>query len=196
MDIYKWPIEPKYKLIEHDKYGLRPIHMILGRPKFHSGLDITTKTNTPVGASIGGKVVAAGLDEKIELGICKWNERYGNKVEILDNYGRRLVYAHLRDVLVNVGDYVKCGDIIGLSGCSGGSRIPHLHFEVRKFDTSHSGEKNTIDPLIILPEYDFSKLTKHFDEEPYAKIWEKFLETSWGITDDEIPYANDKKFIK
>lgn len=196
MDIYKWPIEPKYKLIEHDKYGLRPIHMILGRPKFHSGLDITTRTNTEVSASIGGRVVAAGLDEKIESGICKWNERYGKKVEILDNNGRRLVYAHLRDVLVDVGDYVKSGDIIGLSGCSGGSRIPHLHFEVRKFDTSHSGEENTINPLIILPKYDFSKLTNHFDEEPYAEIWEKFLKTSWGITDDEIPYANDKKLIR
>lgn len=196
MEIYKWPIEPKYKLIEHDKYGLRPIHMILGKPRFHSGLDITAKTMTPVGASISGKVVASGLDEKIISGSAKWNERYGNKVEILDNYGRRVVYAHLREVLVSVGDIVKQGQIVGLSGCSGGSRIPHLHFEIRNTDTSHSGEKNTINPLLLLPEYDFSKLYQHFDEEPYSEIWEKFLENSWGMTDDEIPYANDKKLIK
>lgn len=196
MEIYKWPIEPKYKLIEHDKYGVRPVHMILKKPRFHSGFDITAKTNTPVIASIGGKVVSAGLDEKIVSGSAKWNERYGNKVEILDKYGRRLVYAHLREILVNVGEYINQGQLIGLSGCSGGARIPHLHFEVRKFDTSHSGEENTINPLIILPEYDFSKLTKHFDEKPYDEVWEKFLQTSWGITDDEIPYANDKKLIR
>lgn len=196
MEIYKWPIEPKYILIEHDKYGLRPVHMILGKPRFHSGLDITTRTLTPVSASIGGRVVAAGLDEKIESGIAKWNERYGNKVEILDNYGRRLIYAHLREVLVKVGDYINQGEVIGLSGCSGGSRIPHLHFEIRKFDTTHSGEENTINPLILLPEYDFSNLTNHFDEKPYDEIWKKFYENSWGITDSEIPYANDKKLIR
>lgn len=195
MELYKWPVEPKYKLLEYDKYGLREIHMILGKPKFHSGLDITTRINTPVKSSISGKVVAAGLDEKIISGSAKWNERYGNKVEILDNYGRRLVYAHLREVLVKIGDYVAQGQVIGLSGCSGGARVPHLHFEVRKNDTSNSGMINTINPLIILPEYDFSKITKHFDEEPYDKIWKKMLD-GCGITDKEIPYANDKKLIK
>lgn len=196
MEIYKWPVDPKYMLIEHDKYGLRPVHMILKKPRFHSGLDITAKTNTPISASISGEVVSAGLDEKIISGSAKWNERYGNKVEILDNYGRRLVYAHLREVLVKVGDYVNQGDLVGLSGCSGGARIPHLHFEIRKFNTSHSGEENTVDPLILLPEYDFSQLDMHFDEEPYNEIWEKFLANGWGITDNDIPYANNKKFIR
>lgn len=193
---YKWPIEPKYILIEHDKYGLRPIHMILGKPRFHSGFDITTKTLTPVKASISGKVVAAGLDEKIANGKAKWNERYGNKVEVLDNNGRRLIYAHLRETLVKCGDMVNQDQIIGLSGCSGGSRIPHLHFEVRKFDTSHSGVENTINPLEILPYFDFSKLTEHFDEPPYDKIWEMFLSNPWGITDEEIFYAKSKKYIR
>ena len=131
MDSYKWPIEPMYKVIEHDKYGIRPIHMILGKPRFHSGFDITARTLTPVGAAINGEVIRAGLDEKIVSGSAKWNERYGNKVEILDSNGRITLYAHLREVLVRPGDYVLQGDTIGLSGCSGGSRIPHLHFEVR-----------------------------------------------------------------
>lgn len=193
---YIWPIEPQYHVLEHDKYGLRPVHMILGKPRFHSGFDITARTSTPVKASIGGIVVSAGLDEKIISGSAKWNERYGNKVEILDNYGRRLIYAHLREVLVEVGQQIEQNDILGLSGCSGGSRIPHLHFEVRKFNTCHSGEENTINPLEILPEFDFEKLTKHFDEEPYAEVWEKFLKNSWGVTDEEIPYAKSKKLIR
>lgn len=103
---YIWPIEPKYQVLEHNRYGIRPIHMILEKPRFHSGFDITTETLTPVKASIGGIVVSAGLDEKIISGSAKWNERYGNKVEILDNNGRRLVYAHLREVLVQVGQQI------------------------------------------------------------------------------------------
>lgn len=196
MNDYKWPIEPKFMVLEHDRYGLRPIHMILGKPRFHSGFDITARTLTPVSASIEGEVVAAGLDEKIISGSAKWNERYGNKVEILDRYGRRLVYAHLREVLVSLGNCVYQGQIIGLSGCSGGSRIPHLHFEVRNKNTFHSGEENTINPLEILPEFDLNALTAHFDEEPYADIWEKFLENPWGMTDDDIPYAKCRKLIR
>ena len=196
MENYKWPVKPNYILLEHDKYGLRPIHMILGKPRFHSGFDITTPTMTPVKASISGIVVSSGLDEKIVNGTAKWNERYGNKVEILDNYGRRLVYAHLRETLVEIGQIINQGQVIGLSGCSGGSRIPHLHFEVRKFDTFHSGQENTINPLEILPNFDFSKLYNHFDEKPYDEIWEKFLENPWGISDQDIPYSNCKKLIR
>ena len=196
MENYIWPIEPKFLVLEHDMYGLRPIHMILGKPRFHSGFDITSRTMTPVKASISGQIVSAGLDEKIVSGSAKWNERYGNKVEILDNYGRRLVYAHLREVLVYVGDYINQGEILGLSGCSGGSRIPHLHFEVRNKNTSHSGKENTINPLEILPEFDLNSLTQHFDEEPYAEIWEKFLENPWGLTDDDIPYSKSRKLIR
>lgn len=196
MNDYKWPIEPEYMVLEHDRYGLRPVHMILGKPRFHSGFDITARTLTPVKASIAGEVVAAGMDEKILSGSAKWNERYGNKVEVLDDHGRRLVYAHLREVLVNVGDYVNQEQILGLSGCSGGSRIPHLHFEVRNKNTSHSGEENTINPLEILPEFDLQTLTKHFDEEPYDTVWEMFLANPWGMTDDDIPYAKCRKLIR
>lgn len=193
---YIWPIEPQYKVLEHDKYGLRKIHMILGRPRFHSGFDITTRTLTPVKAAMSGIVVKSGLDEKIVSGSAKWNERYGNKVEILDETGKRLVYAHLREVLVEEGQQIDQSQIIGLNGCSGGSRIPHLHFEVRKFDTCHSGEENTINPLEIMPEFDLEALEKHFDEEPYAEIWEKFLENPWGLTDEEIPYSQNKQYIR
>ncbi len=193
---YIWPVEPTYKLLEHDMYGIRPVHMILNRPRFHAGFDIITKTMTPVKCSMDGIVVSAGLDEKIVSGSAKWNQRYGNKVEVLDASGKRLVYAHLREVLVDVGQEVKQNQIIGLSGCSGGSRIPHLHFEVRKHNTCHSGRENTINPLEIMPERDLLALNKHFDEEPYDKVWEMFLKTPWGLSDDNIPYANDKKLIR
>lgn len=195
-DKYIWPLEPKYQVLEHDKYGLRKKHMILGTTRWHSGFDITAKTETPVVSSSEGVVIAAGLDEKIISGSANWNERYGNKVEILDLHSKRLIYAHLREVLVAVGQYIKQGDIIGLSGCSGGSRIPHLHFEVRSKDTCHSGEENTINPLLILPQKKLELLDKHFDEEPYAEVWEKFLTNQWGLTDEEIPYAYNRQLIR
>jgi len=193
---YIWPIELQYKVLEHDKYGLRKIHMILGRSRWHSGFDITAKTETPVKASTEGIVVSSGMDEKIISGSANWNERYGNKVEILDKNNRRLIYAHLRNVLVEVGENVKQGEVIGLSGCSGGARIPHLHFEIRNKDTCHSGEENTIDPLILLPNRNLELYNKHFDEKPYDEIWEKFLENPWGLTDNEIEFAYSRKLIR
>lgn len=196
LEIYKWPIEPKYKVLEHDKYGMRLKHQILMKPRFHSGFDITSETLTPVKPSSKGTVVFAGLDPKIASGLCNWNERYGNLIEILDIYGRKCLYAHLREILVNVGDEVSYDDVIALSGCSGGSRVPHLHFEIRKGNISHSGEDNTFDPLLILPKRNLEDLKAIFVEEPYASFWKKEIENSWDFTEDDIPYANDKKYIR
>ncbi len=193
-EIYKWPIIPKYKILEHDKYGLRPVHMILGKPKFHSGLDITTETNTEVKASISGVVTYAGYDERIFTGESKWDQRYGNMIEILDNYGRKQIYAHLRSILVKKGEIINGGDLIGLTGCSGGARVPHLHFEIRKYNTEHSGENNTINPLILLPHHNFTE--ERFTEKPYDEVWEMMSQNSFGVTDNDIPYAKCKKYIR
>lgn len=193
---YKWPLLPRYTLLEHDKYGNRPVHMILGKQKFHSGFDIITETLTPIHASIGGKVTFSGLDERIFSGQSKWNERYGNMVEIVDNFGRKEIYAHLRSLLVKEGDLVNQDDVIGLSGCSGGARVPHLHFEIRKINTDHSGEKNTINPIMLLPEFSFDSLNQSFKEKPYDEIWEKMLCNPWSVTDEDIPYAKSKKYIR
>lgn len=193
-ETYEWPVVPKYKLLEHDKYGLRTVHMILGKPKFHSGFDITTETNTEVKASISGVVTYAGFDERIFTGESKWDQRYGNVIEVLDNYGRKQLYAHLRNILVKKGEFIKGGDLIGLTGCSGGARVPHLHFEIRKYNTEHSGENNTINPLILLPQHDFTE--ERFTEKPYDEVWEMMSQNPFSITDNDIPYAKCKKYIR
>ncbi len=196
LEIYKWPIEPKYKMLEYDKYGLRHVHQIIKTPRFHSGLDITAETLTEVYPASEGKVIYAGLDYKITSGQDPWNHRYGNMVVIIDNYERKIIYAHLRKILVKVGDSVSFDDVIALSGCSGGARVPHLHFEIRKNADSHSGEANTIDPLLLLPERDLQSLNMEFTEEPYAVTWRRMVETGGLITDDEIPYCRDRKLIR
>ncbi|MEA4906638.1 MAG: M23 family metallopeptidase [Chloroflexi bacterium] len=86
----------------------------------HNGLDFGVPVGTPVETTLGGKVVYAG-----------WNdEGYGNLV-IVENGSYRTYYAHLSQIPVSVGDTVEKGDVIGLSGNTGNSTGPHLHYEVR-----------------------------------------------------------------
>ena len=76
-------------------------------------------TGTPVYASCGGTVAKAG-----------WGSGYGYVVYINHEDGRQTRYAHLSKVLVSAGQTVKQGDRIALSGNTGISTGPHLHFEM------------------------------------------------------------------
>jgi len=86
----------------------------------HYGLDFGIAVGTPVKATMDGKVVYAGWN----------NEGYGNLV-IVENGAYRTYYAHLSEIPVQVGDQVSSGSTIGLSGNTGNSTGPHLHYEVR-----------------------------------------------------------------
>ncbi|MCM1189694.1 MAG: M23 family metallopeptidase [bacterium] len=86
----------------------------------HKGVDWATATGTAVKASSGGTVVKAG-----------WVSGYGYAVYIDHPDGRQTRYGHLSRVLVSVGQKVKQGDRIALSGNTGNSTGPHLHFEMR-----------------------------------------------------------------
>lgn len=86
----------------------------------HNGLDIAIPVGTAIQSTMAGKVVYAG-----------WNTQgYGNLV-IVENGPYRTYYAHLSEVPVKVGDTVNSGSVIGLSGNTGNSTGPHLHYEVR-----------------------------------------------------------------
>ncbi len=92
----------------------------------HLGIDITAFEGTPVLASGGGVVVYAG-----------WSQYgYGNVIEIDHGGGWATIYAHLSQINVKVCDFVSAGEVIGLSGSTGNSTGPHLHFEVRKNGTA------------------------------------------------------------
>lgn len=194
---YKWPIIPKYKVTEHDKYGIRQNHYVLFKQRQHSGFDITADIGTKVHPISEGIVLLAEFDGTTVEGFDAFNDGYGNKVEILNNDGRRVVYAHLREFYVKKGDKVTQDTVIGITGCSGGSRVPHLHLEIRKSNTEETGLENTINPIELLPKIDLSKLKEEFKETPYANLWKKMASSSpWDFSKNDIPYADDKKIIK
>jgi murein DD-endopeptidase MepM/ murein hydrolase activator NlpD len=85
----------------------------------HTGLDIGVPSGSNIMASKGGTVVYSG-----------WNGSYGYYVKIDHGNGIITAYAHNSRLLVSAGDKVKQGDIIALSGSTGNSTGPHLHFEV------------------------------------------------------------------
>ena len=194
---YIWPIEPKYKVAEHDKYGIRKNHYVLFKQRAHSGFDITADIGTKVHPISEGVVLLAEFDGTTTEGYDAFNDGYGNKVEILNDDGRRVVYGHLREFYVKPGDRVTKDTVIGITGTSGGSRVPHLHLEIRKSNTEETGLKYTINPLDLLPKIDLNKLDKEFKEEPYASLWRILVsDNPWGFTKADIPYSEDKNIIR
>ncbi len=85
----------------------------------HKGVDWATPTGTAVFASCGGTVAKAG-----------WGSGYGYVVYINHPDGRQTRYGHLSKVLVSAGQTVSQGQKIALSGNTGVSTGPHLHFEI------------------------------------------------------------------
>lgn len=90
-----------------------------GASTYHKGQDWAIPVGTTVVASCGGRVSKAG-----------WGSGYGYVVYIDHEDGRQTRYAHLSKILVKVGDYVKQGQKIALSGNTGITSGPHLHFEM------------------------------------------------------------------
>ena len=91
-----------------------------GASTYHQGVDWATPVGTAVMASCGGTVTRAG-----------WGSGYGYVVYIQHADGRETRYGHLSKVLVSVGQHVDQGQKIALSGNTGRSTGPHLHFELR-----------------------------------------------------------------
>lgn len=88
--------------------------------RLHAGTDVGVPVGTTVRASRAGQVITAG-----------WVGGYGNCVMIDHGDGVWTVYGHLSEFTTTVGSYVDQGDQIALSGNTGRSTGPHLHFEIR-----------------------------------------------------------------
>lgn len=136
------------------------------RGRRHTGVDLPLKTGTPVYAAFSGKVR-----------ISMYMRGYGNLVVIRHENGLETFYGHLSKRLVNVGDWVRAGDVVGLGGSTGRSTGAHLHFETRyqgfAFDPQWiiDFENGTLrHRLFILKKRQLSSASKYFpesDEEDY-----------------------------
>jgi murein DD-endopeptidase MepM/ murein hydrolase activator NlpD len=113
-----------------------PIGDGFGAPReghLHTGIDFPVPYGTPVGAAGVGTTIFAG-----------WNSGgYGNLVVVQHRLGFTSWYAHLSSIATWVGQEVVGGTRIGYVGSTGNSTGPHLHFEVRRYDTP-------IDPAPLL----------------------------------------------
>ena len=88
--------------------------------RLHSGVDMAAPGGTPIYATDGGEVIRAS-----------YYSGYGNCIDIDHGNGRVTRYGHCSKILVNVGDMVYQGQLIGLVGSTGNSTGNHLHFEIR-----------------------------------------------------------------
>jgi murein DD-endopeptidase MepM/ murein hydrolase activator NlpD len=101
-------------------YGRRE-HPMSGKPGFHSGMDISVPQGTHVKATADGIVSFSG-----------WTAGSGNTVVIEHGHGFSTAYAHNQRNLVKVGQRVKRRDAISVSGSTGVSTGPHVHYEIWK----------------------------------------------------------------
>jgi murein DD-endopeptidase MepM/ murein hydrolase activator NlpD len=117
--IISWPL--RGRLMSY--FGYR-VHPIFRRRRYHTGLDISAPSGTPIRSADGGEVISAG-----------WRSGYGKVIIVSHGQkkGRNIstLYAHLSSIGVGVGQNVGKGQVIGRVGSTGWSTGPHLHFEVR-----------------------------------------------------------------
>lgn len=88
---------------------------------FHGGIDLACRPGTKVYAARSGVVTFAG-----------YKGNYGFAVEVSHSHGYSSIYGHLSRIYVRPGAEVNTGTVLGLSGNTGRSTGPHLHFEVRR----------------------------------------------------------------
>ena len=154
------------------------------RPKFHYGVDVRMEVGDPVYAIFDGIVRVA-----------KRSSDYGYVVLIRHYNGLETLYAHFDQLLAYPGKPVRSGEIIGLSGNTGRSTGPHLHFEVR-----FKGEKIDPSKVIYFPSGSLLSDTLQIDKHCFnhlklykaqqTKLRSRYYVVKRGDTLGKIAYKN------
>lgn len=124
----RWPVDGRLS----SPFGLRRDGFSFA---VHKGVDIAVPTGTEVRAMGPGMVVFAGT-----------MSGYGKVIMVDHSGGIRTVYAHLSEIRVQRGQALRGRPVIGLSGSTGRTTGPHLHFEVQ-----HNGSAHDPVPLLGAP---------------------------------------------
>jgi peptidoglycan hydrolase-like protein with peptidoglycan-binding domain len=107
----------------------------------HQGIDFTVPYGAPVSAAGVGTTIYAGYNYG----------GFGNLVVVQHRLGYTSWYAHLSSIATSVGEQVEGGTRIGYVGSTGRSTGPHLHFEVRRYDTPVDPAPLFVEPLALRP---------------------------------------------
>ncbi|MFY0676846.1 MAG: peptidoglycan DD-metalloendopeptidase family protein [Neptuniibacter sp.] len=113
-----------------DRFGYR-IHPVKKKKVMHNGIDFKADRGTPVYATADGVVEFAGFHK---------SSGFGKLIILQHNFGFKTYYAHLDAVKIKTRDFIRKGQLIGLSGNTGLSTGPHLHYEIRHLFTSINPE--------------------------------------------------------
>ncbi|MCK0713962.1 peptidoglycan DD-metalloendopeptidase family protein [Chromohalobacter sarecensis] len=114
----RYPFDGHYRI--SSPFNLRRTHPITGRISPHRGTDFAMRTGTAVDSPAAGRVVKSAYQAN----------GAGNYLVIRHDNGYKTRYMHLSKRFVSEGDRVEMGQEIALSGNTGGSTGPHLHYEV------------------------------------------------------------------
>jgi len=139
------------------QFGYRR-HPSLGYRELHKGCDMKAKLFTEVYATANGVVEYAGY---------RRDSGYGRLIIIDNAYGFKTYFAHLGKFNVKAGQVVQKGDLIGLTGNSGLSNGPHLHYEVRFL-------QHALNPLRFV-EWSMNNYGEIFEKEKHVP-WKPLME--------------------
>lgn len=154
-----WPIDRSALHYNHiGAFSPRRYHPVLHRVQAHTGIDF--------GCDRGTEVFATG-DGVVELAHgAGFNGGYGHQVLLNHGFGYKTRYAHLGKVLVERGERVTRGQVIALTGNTGRSTGPHLHYEV-----IHKGRP--VNPI--------NYFNRDMTPEQYNDLMERMRETNFEV---------------
>lgn len=115
------PVKTKDFIYVSSPYGMRE-HPIMKKMLFHEGIDIS--------ATVGSEVFSTAQGRVVKIMYSKYG--YGNRIVIKHAYGFETLYAHMGNINVKKGQWVRKNQLIGSVGNTGRSTGPHLHYEIRK----------------------------------------------------------------
>ena len=118
---YIWPVNSHY------------ITSTVGGRASPGGIGSTNHKGTDIGrVGYNSSIYAAKAGQVI---ISEYSKSYGNYVVVYHGAGNTTLYAHMSSRKVSVGQQVKQGDVLGITGSTGNSTGPHLHFEIKENNT-------------------------------------------------------------
>jgi len=129
-----WPVEGRLR----SAFGTRS-DPLSGEGAFHTGIDVAVPRGTSVHVTADGVIASEG-----------WAGGYGKLLVVDHGNGLETYYAHLSAFLVVPGQEVTRGQVVALSGGTGRSTGPHVHYEVRLHGTP-------VNPYTFLPRTQFTR---------------------------------------